>query len=117
MRTPHVLEGPAGAPVVLLVHPLGVTLSLWERTAAALAAAGLRVLRYDVRGHGGSETPPGPYTIGQIADDARALLDAPGIRDVHFVGMSMGGLVAMAPAPAFPDPVPSLVPFDTTASY
>ena len=117
MRTHHVLEGPAGAPVVLLVHPLGVTLSLWERTAAALAAAGLRVLRYDVRGHGGSETPPGPYTIGQMADDARALLDTLGIRDVHFVGMSMGGLVAMAAALASPERVRSLVLCDTTACY
>jgi predicted alpha/beta-fold hydrolase len=92
MRTHHVLEGPAGAPVVVLIHPLGVTLRLWDRTAAALAGAGFRVLRYDVRGHGGSETPPGPYALEQMADDARELLDALGLGDVHVVGMSMGGL-------------------------
>jgi 3-oxoadipate enol-lactonase len=117
VRTHHVLEGPAGAPVVLLVHPLGVTHRLWDATAAALVAAGLRVLRYDVRGHGGSATPPGPYTVEEMAGDARALLDALGIGDVHFVGMSMGGLVAMAFALAEPARVRSLVLCDTTACY
>ena len=117
MKTHHVVEGPAGGPAVVLIHPLGVTLALWDATAAALAAAGYRVIRYDVRGHGRSETPVGPYTVGQMADDARELLDGLGVRDVHIVGMSMGGLVAMAFALAEPAHVRSLVLCDTTACY
>lgn len=54
MRIHHVLEGPAGAPAVTLSHALGATLCLWDATAAALPPRH-RVLRYDVRGHGGME--------------------------------------------------------------
>jgi 3-oxoadipate enol-lactonase len=112
----HAVEGPAGAPAVLLVHPLGVTHRLWDGTVAALRDR-YRVVRYDVRGHGGSAVPPGPYTLGQMADDARALLDGLGLEVVHFVGMSMGGCIAMAFALAHPDRVRSLVLCDTTACY
>jgi 3-oxoadipate enol-lactonase len=116
MRTHHVVEGPAGAPVVVLAHSLGVTLELWDRTAAALRDR-FRVLRYDVRGHGRSEAPPGPYTLEQMADDVREMLDGLGIDRVHFVGMSMGGLIAMAFALAHPARTRSLVLCDTTACY
>lgn len=112
----HLVEGPAGTPAVLLVHPLGVTHRLWDGTAAALRDRH-RVVRYDVRGHGGSAVPPGPYTLGQMADEARALLDGLGLEAVHFVGMSMGGCIAMAFALAHPDRVRSLVLCDTTACY
>jgi 3-oxoadipate enol-lactonase len=116
VSTHHVLEGPPGAPVVLLVHPLGATHELWDDTAAALQE-GFRVLRHDVRGHGRSAVPPGPYTLEQMADDVRDLLDTTRIERVHFVGMSMGGLIAMAFALAHPGRVRSLVLCDTTACY
>jgi 3-oxoadipate enol-lactonase len=116
MRTHHIVEGAADAPAVLLVHPLGVTLRLWDAAAARLRAR-FRVVRYDVRGHGGSESPPGPYTLEQMADDARELLDALGVRRAHVVGMSMGGCIAMRLALAAPDRVRSLVLCDTTACY
>ncbi|PYM31964.1 MAG: hypothetical protein DME15_15590 [Candidatus Rokuibacteriota bacterium] len=61
MKTNYFLEGPAKAPVVVMAHALGATLRLWDAQAAALADR-YRVLRYDVRGHGESEVPPGPYT-------------------------------------------------------
>jgi 3-oxoadipate enol-lactonase len=112
----HVVEGPASAPPVLLVHPLGVTHRLWDATAAALRDR-YRVVRYDVRGHGRSAAPPGPYTLAQMADDAARLLDRLDIDAVHFVGMSMGGCVAMAFALAHPARVRSLVLCDTTACY
>jgi pimeloyl-ACP methyl ester carboxylesterase len=112
----HVVEGPAGAPAVLLAHPLGVTHRLWDEAAAALRDR-YRVVRYDVRGHGGSAVPPGPYTLAQMAGDARALLDGLDIEAVHFVGMSMGGCIAMAFALDHPDRVRSLVLCDTTACY
>jgi 3-oxoadipate enol-lactonase len=116
VRTHHVVEGPADAPAVLLAHPLGVTLRLWDEAAARLRER-FRVVRYDVRGHGGSDVPRGPYTLGQMADDARALLDDLGVRRAHVVGMSMGGCIAMALAVAHPDRVASLVLCDTTACY
>ena len=116
MKTNHRLEGPSGAPVVTLTHPLGVTLALWDDHVTALTKR-YRVLRYDVRGHGGSETPPGPYTLEQMAGDLFDLLDALGIAETHFVGVSMGGLIGMTAALTRPSRIKSLVLCDTTACY
>lgn len=116
MKTHHRLEGPSGAPVVTLTHPLGATLGLWDAHVAALTGR-YRVLRYDVRGHGGSEVPPGPYTLEQMAGDLAELLDSLGIAETHFVGVSMGGLIGMTAALAYPERIKSLVLCDTTACY
>ncbi|MGH7388676.1 MAG: alpha/beta fold hydrolase [Candidatus Rokuibacteriota bacterium] len=116
MRTNHRLEGPAGAPVVTLSHSLGASLALWDATAPALPPR-YRVLRYDVRGHGGSDVPPGPYTLEQMADDVATLLRAQGISRTHFVGMSMGGLVGMTFALRHAPMTQSLTLCDTTACY
>lgn len=86
------LEGPAGAPVIVLAHSLGNNLGMWEPQVAALAER-RRVLRYDHRGHGGSPRPPGPYTVEQIARDALAVADSIGIERFAFCGISLGGLV------------------------
>ena len=69
----YLLEGPAGAPTVTLSHSLATDLSMWDPQAKALATR-YRVLRYDTRGHGGTDAPAGAYTLGQLADDARGLL-------------------------------------------
>jgi 3-oxoadipate enol-lactonase len=116
MKTNYRLEGPREAPVVTLTHPLGVTLALWDDHVAALTKR-YRVLRYDVRGHGGSEIPPGPYTLEQMAGDLFELLDALGIAETHFVGVSMGGLIGMTAALIRPSRITSLVLCDTTACY
>jgi 3-oxoadipate enol-lactonase len=116
MKTHHVLEGPAGAPVVTLAHPLGATLALWDAQTRVLLPSH-RVLRYDVRGHGRSEVPPGPYTLEQMAGDLFALLDQLGIRETAFVGLSMGGLIGMTAALAEPARISRLVLCDTTARY
>lgn len=116
MKTNHRLDGPREAPVVTLTHPLGATLALWDEHVAALTKR-FRVLRYDVRGHGGSEIPPDPYTLEQMADDLFALLDALGIAETHFVGVSMGGLIGMTAALARPSRIASLALCDTTACY
>ncbi|RYZ02514.1 MAG: alpha/beta fold hydrolase, partial [Comamonadaceae bacterium] len=76
------LDGPADAPVVMLGNSLAADLSMWDGNLPALTAR-FRVLRYDTRGHGGSSTPPAPYTLPQLADDAIALLDALRIDQVH----------------------------------
>ena len=77
------------------------------------AVAGWRVLRYDSRGHGGSEGPPGAYSFEQLAEDVRALMDLVGIERAHFVGLSMGGMVGQALALDHPERVRSLVLCDT----
>ena len=116
MKTHYRLDGPAGAPVITLTHPLGATLALWDDHVAALTKQ-YRVLRYDVRGHGGSEIPPGPYTLGQMAGDLEELLRSLGITGTHFVGVSMGGLIGMTAALSHPRLIRSLVLCDTTACY
>lgn len=116
MRTNYRLEGPAGAPVVTLTHPLGATLALWDDHVAALIQR-YRVLRYDVRGHGASDLPEGPYTLEQMSTDLFGLLDSLAIVETHFVGVSMGGLIGMTAALARPERIKSLVLCDTTACY
>jgi len=116
MRTNYRFEGPPGAPVLTLTHPLGATLALWDDHAAVLTQR-YRVLRYDVRGHGASEVPGGPYTLEQMSSDFFELLDALGITETHFVGVSMGGLIGMTAALGRPEQIKSLVLCDTTACY
>lgn len=111
--TQFVMEGPAGAPVVTLSHSLAASLDMWEPQIPALTAR-YRVLRYDTRGHGGSEVPPGPYTLDMLADDVLGLLAALGIERTHFVGLSMGGMIGQALALKRPDVLASLVLADTS---
>jgi 3-oxoadipate enol-lactonase/4-carboxymuconolactone decarboxylase len=98
----HRLEGPAGAPVVMFGNSLGTTLEMWDDQAAALSAR-YRVLRYDQRGHGRSPAPAGPYTIGELAEDAIALLDRLAIERVSFCGLSLGGAIGMTLALRAPE--------------
>ncbi|MGB3148277.1 MAG: 3-oxoadipate enol-lactonase, partial [Paracoccaceae bacterium] len=87
---------------------LGLDLRLWEGLFPLLPA-GLRLISYDARGHGGSSCPPGPYSMGALIRDAERLLDNLGIRDCTFVGASMGGLVAQGLAVKRLDLVRALV--------
>lgn len=89
------VDGPQDGAAVLLSGSLGSDLRMWEPQAAALSAAGYRVVRYDVRGHGDSPVPAGPYSLAELGADALALLDRLGLRRVHFVGLSLGGMVGM----------------------
>lgn len=86
-------DGPENGPVVMMAHSLGADLTMWAPQVAPLVAAGFRVLRYDHRGHGQSAVPQGPYTMEQLGADAVALMDALELGQVHFVGLSMGGMV------------------------
>ena len=108
----YLLDGPVDAPVITFSHALAASSAMWSAQAAA-SAARYRVLRYDIRGHGESETTPGPYTLEQLADDVYALLGALGIMRTHFVGLSMGGMIAQHLALAHPEALSSLVLCDT----
>jgi 3-oxoadipate enol-lactonase len=93
----YTLEGPPGAPVIVLSNSLGTTMAMWAPQAEALAGE-FRVLRYDTRGHGGSGSGAaagGGYTLAQLGGDVVRLLDALGIERAHFCGISMGGLTGL----------------------
>jgi 3-oxoadipate enol-lactonase/4-carboxymuconolactone decarboxylase len=111
--TVHVqVEGPPGAPAVLLLHSLGTSLHVWDAQAAALSRS-FRVIRPDMRGHGLTEVTSGPYAIEGLAADALAVLDELGVGRVHVAGLSIGGLIAQAVASLAPERVISLMLCDT----
>src|SRR3712207_1182180 len=112
----YLLEGPEDAPVVVLANSLGTTLRMWDEQASALNYS-LRSLRYDHRGHGGSPTPPGPYTIEDLGRDVLALLERLGIERVSFCGLSLGGLVGMWLASEAPWRIDRLVLCCTAARF
>jgi 3-oxoadipate enol-lactonase len=90
----HEVIGRADAPALLLSNSLGSTLDMWEPQVAPLAER-FRLIRYDLRGHGGSPVPDGPYALGDLGADAVALLDWLGIERAHVVGLSLGGMISM----------------------
>src|SRR5512141_2147626 len=88
------IDGPDGAPALLLSNSLSSDLSMWDGQVPQWAKT-FHVVRYDARGHGQSVVSPGPYTIAQLGRDALGVLDALGIARAHFCGLSMGGMVGM----------------------
>ena len=83
---------PDGAPVVFS-DSLGTDLRLWDDVVAHLPA-GLKLIRYDMRGHGLSACPPAPYAMGAMVSDLEGLLDALDVREAVLVGLSVGGMIA-----------------------
>lgn len=106
--------GPKDAPAVVFSHALGVTLEVWDAALAHLPD-GLRLIRYDMRGHGQSDVPPAPYSMGQLIADAEGLLDVLNVRDAVFVGSSIGGMIAQGLAIKRLDQIRALVLSNTAA--
>ncbi len=106
------LDGPPGAPPLLMLHSLGTTCDVWDAQAAELAGS-FRVIRPDFRGHGLTEVTPGPYTVEGLAQDILTVLDVLGAGRVHVAGISLGGLVAQSLAAQAPERVASLALCDT----
>jgi 3-oxoadipate enol-lactonase len=90
----HTVTGPDDAPVLVLSNSLGTTLGMWDPQAEALAER-FRLVRYDTRGHGGSDIPPGPYSIDDLGQDVLELLDHLGVARAHVAGLSLGGMTAI----------------------
>jgi len=88
--------------VVVLGNSLGTTREVWDPQAAALGRR-FRLLRFEHRGHGGSPSPPGPYTIGELGADVIALLDRFGVQTASYCGISLGGMIGMWLAAHAPD--------------
>ncbi|UCD81712.1 MAG: alpha/beta fold hydrolase, partial [Desulfobacterales bacterium] len=108
------LTGRQGAPVVMLSHSLASSMVMWNPQLDSLEPQ-FKVLRYDMRGHGGSDAPDGAYSLELLAEDAVALLDALSIDTVHFVGLSIGGMIGQGLALNYADRLKSLTLCDTSA--
>jgi len=108
------LGGPETAPVVMLSHSLASSMVMWNPQLAVLEQH-FRVLRYDVRGHGGSATSPVSYSLDDLAADVVGLLDSLDIQQVHFVGLSMGGMIGQGLGIHHPGRLLSLCLCDTMA--
>ena len=109
------LTGKKGAPVVALSHSLGSGLVMWDPQMAGLEQD-YQVLRYDTRGHGKSEAPAGAYTLQKLGEDAIELLGVLDIDKVHWVGLSMGGMIGQCLALDHAARLQSLVLCDTAAT-
>jgi len=82
--------------VVCFTHSLSSDGGMWAEQLPPLIDAGFRVLRIDMRGHGGSDPVAGDYRMEQLADDTAAVVDATGVGPVHFIGLSIGGMIGQA---------------------
>jgi 3-oxoadipate enol-lactonase len=90
------LAGPENGPVVCITHSLASDGGSWAEQVPVLLHAGFRVLRLDMRGHGGSDPVAGDYTMRELAGDVSAVLDALGFARVHYIGLSIGGMIGQA---------------------
>jgi len=108
------VEGdPDGAPVVF-ANSLGTDYRLWDQILPLLPA-GLRIIRFDKRGHGLSDCPPAPYSMGALISDTEKLLDHLQVNDCLFVGLSIGGMIAQGLAVKRMDLIRAMVISNTAA--
>jgi 3-oxoadipate enol-lactonase len=91
-RIHYDIAGPDAGPVLCVTHSLASDSGMWGEQMAPLLAAGWRVLRIDMRGHGGSDPVAGDYTMDELADDVAGLLEALSLSGVHYMGLSIGGM-------------------------
>ena len=114
IRIRYADEGDAEGAAIVFANSLGTDLRVWDPLLPHLPG-GFRLIRYDTRGHGLSETPDDPWTIEDAADDLAALLDALGVRMAVICGLSVGGLIAQSLVRRRPDLVAALILMDTAA--
>jgi 3-oxoadipate enol-lactonase len=110
------IDGAEGAPWVTFSNSLNTNYSSWDGQVDRFGGR-YRILRYNSRGHDGTEAPPGPWELEDLASDVVALWDALGIDKSHFVGLSIGGMTGQALALGWQDRIRSLVLADTRADF
>ncbi len=108
LKTHYEIVGLKDGPTVVLCHSLGTSLELWDGQLDALSRE-FRILRYDVRGHGGSTVIQGDCTMEVLADDLIALLDGLEVERVCFCGVSLGAMIGLQLAVQAPERVNRLV--------
>ena len=94
VEVPYKVDGPDGAPVLVLSNSIGSTSAMWDPQVPSLAER-FRVVRYETRGHAGAPVPDGPYALDDLGGDVVALLDRLGVERAHFAGLSLGGMTGM----------------------
>jgi 3-oxoadipate enol-lactonase len=100
-------------PWLTLSHSLAANTEMWDAQMQALNQH-FKVLRYDIRGHGQTQSTPGPYTLNQLSDDVHALLLHLGIESTHWIGLSLGGMIGQTFAIQHPEMVSHTVIADST---
>jgi 3-oxoadipate enol-lactonase len=109
------VDGDPGAPPLVLSNSLGTDHRMWDGQMEAFTQD-FRVIRYDGRGHGQSESPEGPYTIEDLAQDVLGLMDELHVGRANFCGLSLGGIVGQWIALNAPDRLDRLI-LANTAPY
>lgn len=110
------VEGRDGGPTLMLSNSLGTNLNMWEPQMKVLTRL-FRVIRYDRRGHGKSEAPPGPYSMERFGRDVLAILDDLNIEKVHWCGLSMGGMVGQWLGANAPERMGKIILSNTACYY
>jgi len=108
------IHGKEGAPWLTLSHSLACSVRMWDEQIASFKDR-YRILAYDTRGHGQSSAPAGDYTLEQLADDLKGLLDHLQISKTHYCGLSMGGMIGQTFALKYPGILQTLVLADTSS--
>lgn len=114
LRLFYTVTGPGSAPALVFSNSLGTTHRMWDAIASELSAE-YRCVRYDTRGHGGSNHGPSPFEIADLADDLAALLDHLDLTRAHVAGLSLGGMIGQAFAAQHPTRLAGLTLMATTA--
>jgi 3-oxoadipate enol-lactonase len=109
IRIHYEVDGRDDAPVVTFITGIANDLRMWDSQVPSLRTD-FRVLRYDSRGHGGTEATPGDYSFGMLIADLLGLWDGLGIRQSHLVGLGLGGATAIGVAIDHSDRLLTLVP-------
>jgi 3-oxoadipate enol-lactonase len=105
------IDGKEGAPWLIFSNSLITNLSMWDDQVAGLKDD-FRILRYDQRGHGGTEAPAGKYSFDLLVGDVIGLMDALSIPKAHFCGISMGGMTALFLGERHGDRFDKIIPCD-----
>jgi 3-oxoadipate enol-lactonase len=113
-RIRYWVDGPEQAPALLLSNSIGSTAGLWDQQVERFSAS-FRVIRYDTRGHGRSDTRPGEYALDQLGRDALAVLDGVGVWRAHFCGISLGGITGLWLGVHAPERIGRLIAANTAA--
>lgn len=115
-RTFYRLQGSAGRPVLVLSHSIGTDHSMWDLQVNDLLPH-FQVLRYDTRGHGASDAPAGEYSVEMLGGDVLALVDALGVSQFAFCGLSLGGAIGQWVAAHAPERITHLVLANTSPQF
>lgn len=114
IRVHYADSGPRDGVPLVFSNSLGTDFRVWDRLLPHLPE-GLRIIRYDKRGHGLTECPAAPYAIETLVEDAAALIEHLGLPPCVFVGLSIGGLIGQGLAAARPELLRAMVLCDTAA--